>query len=231
MLIEPGECAAPRRRGEVGVEARLEQIGEAARDIRMVHQHLRDVSLAEGQTGLQQIAAIGAQHGHDAPRHTGRERQAVEAVVVHVAGPDGRERALDFTFQRFEFVHRRALDDELEVLNPGAASAGELQPVRPFRDHLQPHVLEHRQQIGNRYGIPDAEDLQEKPVFAARLGPVYVQIQPLRLLVGRLEEGHIQRGGIALKILGVGGGKSLRIGRKQLQRIRFVEARQQRGLE
>ena len=30
--------------------------------VRIVHQHLRDIALTERQTGLQQVAAIGAQH-------------------------------------------------------------------------------------------------------------------------------------------------------------------------
>ena len=64
-------CRAAR--GEGGVEARDEQVREVARDRGIVDQHLRDVALAEGQAGLQQVAAIGAQHHDDAPRHAGAQ--------------------------------------------------------------------------------------------------------------------------------------------------------------
>ena len=89
--------------------------------------------------------------------------------------------------------------------------------------------------MGNRseIGIASwiAEDLQKEFVLAARLGPVDIQVQPRGLLLHRLEEGHVERGGVAREILGVGGGKCLRIFVEQLQGIRLVEARQQRGLE
>ena len=102
-LVEPRERArARRRRRDLRIEARHEQIGERPGDRRIVHQHLRDVALAERQSGLQQIAAIGAQHRDDAPGHAGGESQLIEAVVVHAAGPNGRERALDFALQRLE---------------------------------------------------------------------------------------------------------------------------------
>src|SRR5450631_781488 len=56
-------------------------------------------------------------------------------------------------------------------------------------------------------------------------------MQPLRLLLRRFQKSDVVRGGVARKILGIGGGKRLRVHREQLQRIGFVESRQQGGLE
>ena len=118
-------AAADRSR----IEARDEQVGEGAGERRVVDQHLRDVALAEGQSGLQQVAAICAHHRHDAPRHAGGQRQLVEAVAVHAAGPHGGERALDLAVQLVELDRRRRLHDEFQILDPGAPS-GRRTPAR-----------------------------------------------------------------------------------------------------
>ena len=110
---------------------------------------------------------------------------------------------------------------QFQILNPGAPAAGELQFVGPLGDHLEAHVLEHRQQVGNRNGILVAEDLQEEFVLAPRLGSIDVQVQARGFLLDGLEERHIQGGGVAVKILRVGGGKCLRILVEQLQARRL----------
>src|ERR1019366_3829368 len=138
-LVEPRERAAPARRGQPRVEARHEKIGEGAGQSRVVDQHLRDVALAEGQARLQQVAAISEQHRHDSPRHAGRQRQLVEAVAVHASGPDGGERALEFTVQLVELDCRRSAHYEFQILDPGAPAAGEFQRVRPFCNDLETH--------------------------------------------------------------------------------------------
>ncbi len=87
--------------------------------------------------------------------------------------------------------HRRRLHDEFEILDPCAAAAGKLQLVGPFGDDLEAHVLQHGQQVRDRDRVLTAEDLEEELVLAARIGPVDVQVQALRFLVARLEEGHV----------------------------------------
>ena len=52
-------------------------------------------------------------------------------------------------------------------------------------------------------------------------------MQPRRLLLHSLEERYVVGGGIALKILRVGRGERRRVFFEKLQRVRFIEARQQ----
>ncbi len=150
-FLESGENvpAQPRERlgaqRQLWIESRREQIGEQPGNRRIVLEHLCNVALAEGQPGLQQVAAICPQHRDHAPGDSGRERQLIEAVVVHAAGPHGGKCALDLAIQRLGCNRGRGAHDQFQILNPAAAAAGEFQFVGPLRDHLQAHVFEHRQ--------------------------------------------------------------------------------------
>ena len=147
VAAEPREGPRANRGLQRRVESRREQVGEQPRNRRVVLQHLGDVALAERQAGLQQVAAIRAQHRDHAPRNPGRERQLIEAVVVHAAGPHRGKCALDFAVQRLGCDRRRGVHDEFQILDPAAPAAGEFQFVGPLRDDFQAHVLEHGQQV------------------------------------------------------------------------------------
>ena len=229
--VEPGERAAAARRRQRGVEAGGEQVGKGVRQHRIGDQHLGDVALAERQTCLQQIAAVGTQHSHGAPGHAGGQRELVEAVVVHASGPHRGERVFDLALQRVELDDRRRAHDQLEVLDPGAPAAREFQLIRAFRDDLEAHVLEHGQEVGYRDRILTAENLQKKFVLAPWLRTIDVEMQPLGVLLHRVEKRNVVRGGLAGKVLGVGRGKRRRIDAEQLEGAGFVEAREQRALE
>ena len=80
-MLSARRCVAARSL-RARVEAPLEQPQQVARDVRMRVQHALHVGLAEGHTGLQQVAAVGAQHHDLRARQAGREQQAVESVVL-----------------------------------------------------------------------------------------------------------------------------------------------------
>ena len=63
--------------------------------------------------------------------------------------------------RHFEFAHWRALHDEFEILNPCAAADDKLELVRSFGNHLESHVLQHGQQIGDRDRVLAAENFQK----------------------------------------------------------------------
>ena len=92
-------------------------------------------------------------------------------------------------------------------------------------------MFELGQEVRNRDGILAAKYFEEERFLAPRFGPIDVQMQPFGFLVDGLEECHVERGGIARKVFGVSSGKGLRVGGIELQRICFVEAREQRALE
>ena len=102
---------------ELGFEQAHQRLG----DRRLCDQHAFHVRLAEGNTGLQQVAAVGAHH-HDFARTQSRaQQQAIEAIVFDFAAPRRQESFLE---QRLEGGDVRALQVarfELEVLDPHRA--------------------------------------------------------------------------------------------------------------
>ena len=212
------------------IESTDEQVGEQLADGRVVCQNLRDVALAERQAGLQQVAAICAQHRDHAPGNSRRERQLIETVAVHAASPHGGDGTLDLPVEGFQGDRGRGLHHQFQILDPAPLS-GDVELVRPLRDYLQSHVLQHGQQVGNRNRILAAEDFQKKLFFALRVWPINIQMQLDCFLFRSFEKGHIESGIIPGKILGVGRRECLRILFEKLQRVRFVEAGEQRTLE
>ncbi len=77
------------------VEARLEQLGRAARQLVVADERLLHVGLAERDADLQQVLAVGAQDHDLAPVEAGLQHQLVEAVVLGLAAPDAREGVLE----------------------------------------------------------------------------------------------------------------------------------------
>jgi hypothetical protein len=99
------------------------------------------IGLAERQTGLPQVTAVGAQDADLPPVETRQQDQAVETVVLGLVAEQ--------VFEQLEKgspgclvveIRRRQQHGEIGQMQvtPGQAE-------RLFREHRQPHVFEHRQ--------------------------------------------------------------------------------------
>ena len=145
---------------EVGVEARLEQLGQATRELGIVHQGLFHIRLAERNPDLQQVSAIGSQDHHLAPVEPGAQDQLIEAVVLHLAAPDPQEGVLEVLADLVEVELARLDRLGPETVQPegGAGRGGEF--IGQLLEHAQPHVLEHRQDVGQRDPLTGADQLQ-----------------------------------------------------------------------
>ena len=95
------------------VEARQEEVHEAAGDLRIVLQGLFHVGLAEGDLRLAQVLAVGPQDLDLAGGQAGPQDQLVEAVVLHLAAPDPAEDVVEGLLDLGEVDRRPVLGLDL----------------------------------------------------------------------------------------------------------------------
>ncbi len=137
--------------GQRRVEPGLEQPDQQPGDRRVGPQHPLQVALAELDTRLPQVARVRAQHRDLPPGQLRVEHQAVELVVLGLALPQRGQRCLEPGPHRVGLGrrHRALAAADTEVVDPErvlALAPGEL--VRVLVQHLQPHVLQLRQHVG-----------------------------------------------------------------------------------
>ena len=142
-----------------GVEAGVEQLDERARDVGVGEQRLLHVAVAERGAGLAQVPGDRTQDGDVAPAQAGAQHQPVETVVLHVAVPDAGERLLEALADLVGVDLAVGLVGQAEVVDPGRRAVARADLVRPLVGDPQAHVLEHRQDLGQRDRRARAEQL------------------------------------------------------------------------
>ena len=140
------------------------------RDPAVPRQRLDHVGFAERNARLTQILRIGAQHHDLARRHAGGNDHAVEAVVLDFAAPDAFERFLE------RLADCGDIDGETrhhaEVVNPDADAVGQADFIRQLVDDPQAHVLQHRQDIGQRQRTVAVEYLEAQIAVGRAVPPI-----------------------------------------------------------
>ena len=177
-LLGDGLAALGLARLPGGVEPGLEQPDQQPGHRGVGAQHPLDVVLAEPGARLAQVLGVGAQH-HDLPPALVRvQDQRVEPVVLDLAAPQRGQRVLEQALDRARRGHRRRAcgpgPAQPEVVDPerrGQARALEL--VRVLVDHLDAHVLQPGQHVGQRDRRPDPVDGQPPDQRAARRGVLH----------------------------------------------------------
>ncbi|KAF1050668.1 MAG: hypothetical protein GAK43_02725 [Stenotrophomonas maltophilia] len=160
------------------VEARLEQPYQLAGDIHMGVQRAGDIAQVEAKANLLEVARIGTQQRHIAPRQAGGQHQAVEGIVLGIAVDDMHEGILQRLVELLD-IHIQAFGvGEGEVVNPVLAATGVVQAIGELAEHAQAEVLQDRQHIGQRQ---------------RRIRVVELAVQLLLTLGQRLVEAHHQR--------------------------------------
>ena len=148
----------PRR-----VEAGVEEADEVAHEVRVRAQGVLYIGLAEAEADLAKVLRVRPQHGDLAPVEAGREGEAVEAVVLRVAGPDPGEATLERLADRVEVRRRRARPlPEPKVVEPHLGPALPAGRQHPGVLVLDPkaHVLEHREGVREVDRPPEVEELE-----------------------------------------------------------------------
>ncbi len=145
---------------------RFEQPHQLSRDRRLRHGDAFHVGLAERNPGLQQVAAVGAQHDDLACAQAGAQQQAIEAIVLHLAAPGGQEGFLEQRLERDEVGALDIAGFEYEILDHRATRIVSHRIV-VLLEHAQSEVLEHRQDVGNRNQAAGPQDAQVHVVGGA----------------------------------------------------------------
>ena len=207
MLSSSGWVLA-RAAAERRIQPPLEQPEQLQRDVRMGPQHTLHVGLAEGQAGLQQVAAAGAQHHDFAHRESGEWQQAVEAIVLGGAAPDTFHGGLEPRSKPADIEGGRV--GEFKVLDPGMHAVRPVDFTGLFGDDTQAEVLHYRHHVRNRHrgAATEQGEVQLRVGFAART----VQSQAHRIGFGSQGQqfGDIAQCSGGCHPFGIGGGEHRR---------------------
>ena len=216
--------------GAPRVEARLEQRDHQARDLRVRHQRLLHVPVAERDARLAQVLADRPQHGDLAPGECGAEDEAVVAVVLHLAAPGAHERVLEAVADAAGIEIARSRVGQAEVVDPDPVGAVRDDRVRALVRNLHAHVLEQRQHVGEGEGAAGPEQLRAQH---ARPGlERAVEADAESLVPWELLDVHdVRERGAGHPVGPVGGWKSLRVTAKQLGAALLAELLDERLLE
>ena len=214
-----------------GIEAHPEQLDQLARDTGVRRQRRLDERLREREADLAQVFRARPQDHDLLRRKARRDHQAIEVVVLDLAAEDLAERRLEDLVQRIDLdrgVGRGR--HQSEVVHPHRRHALGHDAVRPLVEHLQSHVLEHRQAIGQRDRPAQVEKLEAQ--HAGR--GVGRSIQRHRQRLRRRQLRHqrdVGDRGARRKILAVPCGKGARKALEPLAAARLADAFDQRDLE
>ncbi len=107
-------------------------------------------ALAGIEPRLLAVAGQRPDQGRVPPGDRQLQHQAVEAVVLRAAGPDRDDRVLEGLFQPGEDQLRAMRILELEVVHPDDLAVGAADGEARLDQRLQAHVVEDRQDVGER---------------------------------------------------------------------------------
>ena len=157
LFCGPGPCA----RTVIGIEAGLEQLDQHAGEIWMRSQRCLDESLRQCKSDLPQVFCVSAQQGNFMRWKTSGDDEAIEVVVLDLSIEYAAERILEHRVQGvdLDFGIRQARKQP-EIVNPDGRRAVRRDAVWALVQHLESHVLEHRQAVGQRYRAAEMEQLE-----------------------------------------------------------------------
>ena len=132
------------------------------------------------------------------------ENEPVVAVIFHLAGPDAGETLVEPVANRREIEVVAVAHDEAEIVNPDRlAGAGRLDFEGDLRHHPEAHVLEHRQDVGQRQHLAGLVDLE--PQFVRPGLDRTIEVHPERLVGERLFDlADVEHRGLRIAALPVG---------------------------
>ncbi|KFB66359.1 MAG: hypothetical protein CAPSK01_004248 [Candidatus Accumulibacter vicinus] len=148
----PGACLVCYRRKE-----RFEQVDQRPRNPEMRRQTALHIGLAERQTGLPQVTAVGAQDADLPPVETRQQDQAVETVVLCLVAKQALEQVDEGLPGRFVIQCCSLRQAHCKVGNVQVTPG---QTERLFGEYRQSHVLKDRQNRRQRSRPATTEQLQ-----------------------------------------------------------------------
>ena len=190
-------------------KAQLEKAVQYPDHLRVAIQHADDIGLRIRHLDLVQIAAVGPKQHGLFPCQLGAQHQAVESVVVDLPIP-GLDEGVDE-----ELPGRRR-----DLTGTGGSACGEVMdpdlprgvadPVRPFAEHTQPHVFQHRDDLRQRYRLPRRIEAHVDmfSLLDHRVVEVHDQAPVLTCTLDALD---VADGDTRMVVLAIAAGKSCRV--------------------
>ena len=149
----------------VRIQPRFEQLDQQTRDQRIAVERFFHVRLRKRHARLQQVFAQAAQHGNLARFELRRQHELVEAVALDFATPHRFEAGFEtIAHVRQIEIHRRT-GAHFEIVH-GQRAAVLLQRVHVLGQHLQAHVFQHRQRVGQRNRFAEMDHLEAQTAVA-----------------------------------------------------------------
>jgi hypothetical protein len=127
--------------------------------------------------------AYAAQHQHVVGIQCRTRREAVEAVVLDLAARHAHERFLRDALDRLHVGDGTGASHP-EVVQEDRVRPGAVDLVGDLVEHLEPHVLEHRQARRESHRGAEAEDPQAQRMCVAFHGPVEAHRERPRRIEG-----------------------------------------------
>ena len=139
--------------------------------------------MRERNSALQQELAIGAQHQNFAPRQPRSKHQLVETVIGHTAFKDARKTFMERGAHGLQVDRRTRTRFHRKVVHPDFAVGLAIQVIdleRLLTNDFQPHILEHRNDIGERERVAGTVEFELYRVFRGVRRTIEVQFQSIR---------------------------------------------------
>ena len=119
--------------------------------MRIAIQGFFNIGLTEGNPGLAHITGIGTQHADFPSGQTGRQHQAVKAVIFQPVIPYIREGILKALLAGIQ-IQGAARMQHGKIQDPeGFVTA--IHFIGRFANHSQPQIFQHGQHIGQMNGL------------------------------------------------------------------------------
>ena len=146
--LDLGNHRERRITGTGRIETDLEQLHEAAGDLRMSAQRVFHIGLAEADSGLPHYLGAETQNRDLTRRQAGGQDQTVEPVVLDPARPHRHQRLLEAHPDRRGYRAQQRHPVELEFVDPHCAAIDAVDAKRLLGDDPQAEVLQDRQHVG-----------------------------------------------------------------------------------
>ena len=158
--------------GDGGVELDAEEIEDQSRHAGVVRQRLFLHPLRRVEARLLPVSRQRAHQGRVAPRDGKLHHQAVEAVILGPAAPDGDDGVLERVLDLSEDQVRAAGILDLEVVDPDGVATFRGDGEPGLGQRLQAHVLQDRQHVGERRRDDPAIQLEAEVQRPVRVGAI-----------------------------------------------------------
>ena len=207
----------------------MEERHEVARNAGMRCERLLEIGLAVRETRLLEVLGVGAQHNHVVGRERHEWCQAVEAVVLDLASADSHQHVFGERLYRFD-VGNATGAAQAKVVQENGRRTRARDFIGNLVQHLEAHVLQHRQARRKRHGAAQAEGAKPQRAFVAFDGTVEVH-RVMMFGIEPFDRDDVANGRSRRHVVAVGDGEGVRVAAHEHGRALLAQRLDGRDLE